>query len=101
VRLTSRASRKRACPAWVAAGSNGPEAGSRERGHWRRVGRGALSLAFLSLYWQRVPVVRPGFKPGTGLVRPLRRFQGVINDYVTWVGVGIACLGAALAFTIR
>lgn len=61
-----------------------------------------LILAFLALYWQRIPVVRRAFEPGTGLVWPLRRFQsGVVNDYVTWVVVGIACLGGALAFTIR
>jgi hypothetical protein len=36
------------------------------------------------------------------LVGPVRRFQsGVVNDYVTWVVVGMACLGAALAFSIR
>jgi hypothetical protein len=40
--------------------------------------------------------------PGTGLVRPIQRFQsGVVNDYVTWIVVGLACLGGALAFAIR
>ena len=35
-------------------------------------------------------------------MRPIQRFQsGVINDYVTWIVIGIACLGGALAFSIR
>ena len=63
---------------------------------------GALILAFLALYWRRLPVLRRGFEPGTGLVRPLERFQsGVVNDYVTWIVIGVACLGGALAFSIR
>ncbi len=63
---------------------------------------GAVLLAFLALYWRRLPLLRRGFEPGTGLVRPLRRFQsGVVNDYVTWIVIGIACLGGALAFSIR
>jgi multicomponent Na+:H+ antiporter subunit D len=63
---------------------------------------GALVLACLALYWRRLPLLRRGFEPGTGLVHPIRRFQsGVVNDYVTWLVVGAACLGAALAFSIR
>jgi multicomponent Na+:H+ antiporter subunit D len=63
---------------------------------------GGLALAFLALYWRRLPVLRRGFEPGAGLARSLRRFQsGVINDYVTWIVVGLACLGGALAFSIR
>jgi multicomponent Na+:H+ antiporter subunit D len=63
---------------------------------------GAVFLAFLALYWRRLPLLRRGFEPGTGLVRPLRRFQsGVVNDYVTWIVIGVACLGGALAFSIR
>jgi multicomponent Na+:H+ antiporter subunit D len=63
---------------------------------------GALILAFLALYWRRLPLLRRGFEPGTGLVRPIRRFQsGVVNDYVTWIVIGVACLGGALAFSIR
>jgi multicomponent Na+:H+ antiporter subunit D len=63
---------------------------------------GALVLAFLALYWRRLPVLRRGFEPGTGLARPIQRFQsGVVNDYVTWIVVGVACLGGALAFSIR
>jgi multicomponent Na+:H+ antiporter subunit D len=63
---------------------------------------GGVLLAFLALYWRRIPVIRRGFEPGTGLVRPLRSFQsGVVNDYVTWIVLGLACIGGALAFTIR
>jgi multicomponent Na+:H+ antiporter subunit D len=63
---------------------------------------GALILAFLALYWRRLPLLRRGFEPGTGLVRPIRRFQsGVVNDYVTWIVIGVACVGATLAFSIR
>jgi hypothetical protein len=33
---------------------------------------------------------------------PVRRFQsGVVNDYVTWIVIGLACIGGALAFAIR
>jgi hypothetical protein len=36
------------------------------------------------------------------LTRPIERFQsGVVNDYVTWVVIGLACLGGVLAFSIR
>jgi multicomponent Na+:H+ antiporter subunit D len=62
---------------------------------------GALILAFLALYRRRLPLLRRGFEPGAGLTGPLQRFQsGVVNDYVTWVVIGMACLGAALAFSI-
>jgi multicomponent Na+:H+ antiporter subunit D len=63
---------------------------------------GAVILAYLALYWRRLPLLRRGFEPGTGLVRPIERFQsGVVNDYITWIVVGVACLGGALAITIR
>jgi multicomponent Na+:H+ antiporter subunit D len=63
---------------------------------------GGLVLAFLALYWRRLPVLRRGFEPGAGLARPLQGFQsGVVNDYVTWIVIGLACLGGALAFSIR
>jgi hypothetical protein len=43
-----------------------------------------------------------GFRPHDGLARMSRGFQsGVINDYVTWIVVGLACVGGALAITIR
>jgi multicomponent Na+:H+ antiporter subunit D len=63
---------------------------------------GGLALAYLALYWRRLPVLRRGFEPGTGLTGPIQAFQsGVINDYVTWIVFGVACLGAVLAVTIR
>jgi hypothetical protein len=63
---------------------------------------GAVLLAYLALYWRRLPLLRRGFEPGTGLVRPVERFQsGVVNDYITWIVIGVACLGAVLAVTIR
>jgi multicomponent Na+:H+ antiporter subunit D len=63
---------------------------------------GALLLALAALYWRRIPLLRLGFEPGTGLTRPIERLQsGVVNDYVTWIVVGLACLGGALAFSIR
>jgi multicomponent Na+:H+ antiporter subunit D len=63
---------------------------------------GAVVLAFLALYWRRLPGLRRGFEPGRGLARPIDRFQsGVVNDYVTWIVIGLACLGGALAFSIR
>ena len=63
---------------------------------------GALVLAFLALYWRRLPVLRRGYEPGAGLTRPIQRFQsGVLNDYVTWIVVGLACLGGVLALVVR
>ena len=63
---------------------------------------GSVLLAFLALYWRRLPVLRRGYEPGMGLTTLIQRFQsGVVNDYVTWIVIGLACLGGALAFTIR
>ncbi len=63
---------------------------------------GALTLALLALYWRRLPVLRRGLEPGRGLATPIARFQsGVVNDYVTWTVLGLACLGGAFAFLIR
>jgi multicomponent Na+:H+ antiporter subunit D len=63
---------------------------------------GAVLLAFAALYWRRLPLLRRGFEPGTGLVRPIRGLQsGVINDYITWVVLGLACLGGALVLAVR
>jgi hypothetical protein len=62
---------------------------------------GSVVLAFLALYWRRLPVLRRGYEPGMGLTTVIQRFQsGVVNDYVTWIVIGLACLGGALAFTI-
>ena len=63
---------------------------------------GSLLLAFVALYWRRLPVLRSLVRPHDGLVRMSRGFQsGVINDYVTWIVVGLACVGGTLAFAIR
>jgi multicomponent Na+:H+ antiporter subunit D len=63
---------------------------------------GGAVLALMALYWRRLPILRRGFEPGTGLVRGIERVQsGVVNDYVTWIVVGVACVGGALAFGIR
>ena len=63
---------------------------------------GALVLAFLALYWRRLPLLRRGYEPGAGLTGPIQRFQsGVVNDYVTWIVLGLACLGGVLALAIR
>jgi hypothetical protein len=62
---------------------------------------GSAVLAFLALYWRRLPVLRRGYEPGMGLTTLIQRFQsGVVNDYVTWIVIGLACLGGALAFSI-
>jgi hypothetical protein len=51
---------------------------------------GSLVLAFLALYWRRLPLLRRGYEPGTGLTAPIQRFQsGVLNDYVTWIVLGL------------
>jgi multicomponent Na+:H+ antiporter subunit D len=63
---------------------------------------GSGALAFLALYWRRLPVLRRGHEPGAGLTKPIQRFQsGVVNDYVTWLVLGLAVLGGALALVIR
>jgi multicomponent Na+:H+ antiporter subunit D len=63
---------------------------------------GALILAFLALYWRRLPLLRRGYEPGTGLTAALVRFQsGVISDYVTWIVLGLAGLGGVLTFVLR
>ena len=63
---------------------------------------GALILAFVSLYWRRLPLLRRGYEPGAGLTAPIQRFQsGVINDYVAWMVLGLAVIGGVLALIIR
>ncbi|MBV9093665.1 MAG: hypothetical protein JO132_07290 [Streptosporangiaceae bacterium] len=62
---------------------------------------GAIALALAALYWRRLPVLRRGYEPGTGLTAAIQRFQsGVVNDYVAWIVLGLACVGGALAFAI-
>jgi multicomponent Na+:H+ antiporter subunit D len=61
---------------------------------------GAVILAWLALYWRRVPVLRR-YQPSAQLAGAARWFQsGVVNDYVTWTVVGIACLGGVLGWVI-
>jgi multicomponent Na+:H+ antiporter subunit D len=63
---------------------------------------GALALALGALYWRRLPLLRRGYEPGAGLTVVIRRVHsGVINDYVTWIVAGLACLGGALALIVR
>jgi multicomponent Na+:H+ antiporter subunit D len=63
---------------------------------------GALILAGLSLYRRRIPLLRRGPESDLFLVEPIRRFQsGVVNDYVTWIVVGVACIGGYLAAATR
>jgi hypothetical protein len=63
---------------------------------------GALLLAFLALYWRRLPLLRRGYEPGAGLTAPIQRFQsGVVNDYVTWIVLGLAVIGGVLALILR
>jgi multicomponent Na+:H+ antiporter subunit D len=63
---------------------------------------GALILAFLALYWRRLPLLRRGYEPGAGLTAPIERSQsGVVNDYVTWIVLGLACIGGGLALVFR
>jgi multicomponent Na+:H+ antiporter subunit D len=62
----------------------------------------SVLLALAALYWRRLPLLRRGLEPGSGLVRLVESFQsGVVNDYVAWAVVGLACFGGALALAIR
>ena len=62
---------------------------------------GAVILAGLALYWRRLPLLR-GYQPNAAIAAAARRFQsGVVNDYVTWAVLGLACLGGVLALVIR
>jgi multicomponent Na+:H+ antiporter subunit D len=62
---------------------------------------GALIMAGLGLYWRRLPLLR-AYRPSASLASSARRFQsGVVNDYITWVVIGLACLGGVFAFVIR
>lgn len=54
---------------------------------------GALILAGLALYRRRLPFLS-GYVPSAWFAAAVRRFHsGVVNDYVTWVVIGLACLG--------
>jgi multicomponent Na+:H+ antiporter subunit D len=61
---------------------------------------GALILAWLALYWRRLPLLRAR-RPNASLAAAARRFQsGVVNDYVTWIVIGLAALGGIFAAII-
>ncbi len=62
----------------------------------------ALILAGLALYGPRLPRLRRALRPAMALIRPLESIQsGVVNDYVTWIILGVACIGGVLAYAIR
>ena len=62
---------------------------------------GALILAWLALFWRRLPVLH-GHEPSARLATAARRFHsGVVNDYVTWIVLGLACLGGIFALIVR
>ena len=62
----------------------------------------AVVLAGLALYWRRLPLPRRRAGSGPVLAGPVQAFQsGVINDYVTWIVVGAACVGGILAVALR
>ena len=63
---------------------------------------GAVLLAGAALYWRRVPRLRERLEPGVALSGALRQVQsGLVNDYVTWLVIGMAGIGGALAFAIH
>ena len=63
---------------------------------------GAVALAALALYGRRLPLLRGRLTPGVAAIRPLESIQsGVVNDYVTLIVLGVACIGAVLAYVIR
>jgi multicomponent Na+:H+ antiporter subunit D len=62
----------------------------------------ALALAGLALYGRRLRWLRATVPAGARLTGPLAAVQsGIINDYVTWIVIGVACIGGVLAFAIR
>jgi multicomponent Na+:H+ antiporter subunit D len=63
---------------------------------------GAVLLALLSLYRRRLTTWAPSRALVTRVVVLLDGFQsGIVNDYVMWLVIGLACIGGVLAFTIR
>jgi hypothetical protein len=62
----------------------------------------SIALALVALHWRRLPVLRRRLEPSAGLAGVIRGLQsGVVNDYVTWIVFGLACIGGALALAIR
>jgi multicomponent Na+:H+ antiporter subunit D len=63
---------------------------------------GSALLAWLALFWRRLPVLRRVIRPSETAVRLSQGFQsGVMNDYAAWIVFGLAAVGGALAFAIR
>ncbi len=63
---------------------------------------GSIALALGSLYRRRLTAWRLPDAWATRVVGLLDGFQsGVVNDYVTWLVLGVACIGGVLAFTVR
>jgi len=63
---------------------------------------GAVAIALLALYRRRLPLGLSRAQPGDRAVALAEGFEsGVVNDYVTWLVVGLACLGGVLALIIR
>lgn len=62
---------------------------------------GAVLLAWLGLFRRQIRALARIPSP-VGLGDHLRALQsGVVNDYIVWLVLGLACLGGALAFSIR
>jgi hypothetical protein len=60
---------------------------------------GAVAIALLALYHRRLRLSVPPL-PRAGAI--LEGFQsGVINDYVAWLVLGMACLGGLIALIVR
>jgi hypothetical protein len=54
------------------------------------------------LSFARTSVLRRGYWPGSGPAVVIPGLQsGFINDYITWLGTGVAASGAVLALAVR
>jgi hypothetical protein len=63
---------------------------------------GSVLLALAALYGRRLPGPRFALTSAPTLTRIARGLQsGVVNDYVMWLVVGLACVGGALALAFR
>ncbi len=62
------------------------------------VAAGSVAVALLALYWRRLPL---RIRPWPSAAPILDGFQsGVVNDYVTWLVLGMACLGGLIALIV-
>ena len=60
---------------------------------------GAVLIALLALYRRRLPLRA---RLGDRVTALAEGFQsGVVNDYITWLVLGMACLGGVLALIVR